>query len=445
MPLASIPKEYRHILVVEDSPFFLNVTHRRLEADLNVTVLDAATMADARVIMEREKEKLFLCVVDLVLPDAPKGEIVDLAVEHGMPCIVFTSMFSDEVREEVLSKPVIDYVTKDSPASLDYMSNLIRRLVSNAETKVLLVDDSRSARSYVRDLLALYRFQVLEAANGVDALEILSKTPDIRLIVTDYYMPKMDGFELVKQVRKTFAPSELAIIGLSSSGSGPLSARFIKYGANDFLNKPFLREEFFCRVSQNMENLDYIRDLSYAAQYDPLTNLYNRRFLFEAAEPFIAQARRKKARPVVAMLDIDHFKSVNDTFGHDAGDAILIGMADRLRGFIRRKSDILARIGGEEFCLFAPEMDPDCVAEFFENLRKVVADTPIPMDDEDEPKGLEITVSIGVCDEPTGSFREMLRQADRCLYAAKAAGRNCVRITSTCPSPDDSPSDDVVR
>jgi diguanylate cyclase (GGDEF)-like protein len=435
MPRRSQPKQQRRILVVEDSPFFLNVTHRRLESDLGVVVLDATNLAEARRIIEREGDKLFLCILDIVLPDAPHGEVVDLAVEKGLPCIVFTSMFSDEVREEVLSKPVIDYVTKDSPASLDFMTHLIRRLVSNAETKVLVVDDSRSARRYVVDLLSLYRFQVLEANDGADALDSLNAHPDIRLIVTDYFMPNMDGFELVKRVRQTHPPAELAIIGLSSSGSGPLSARFIKNGANDFLNKPFLREEFFCRVSQNMDNLDYIRDLARAAQYDPLTDLYNRRFLFEAAEPFLAQARRDGRAPVVAMMDIDHFKTVNDTYGHDAGDTVLIGVAETLRRFVRRRSDILARVGGEEFCLFLPEIAPDAVGPFFESLRRAVSDSPVPLDD-DSGTVISVTVSIGVCDRSENTFRDMLRNADRCLYAAKRAGRNRVCIDSEDPLSD---------
>jgi len=424
--------------VVEDSPFFLNVTHRRLEAELGVLVMDAASLAEARRIIEQHGDDLFLCVLDIVLPDAPNGEVVDLAVDRGLPCIVFTGMFSDQMREEVLSKAVIDYVTKDTPASLDFMTHLIRRLVSNSETKVLVVDDSRSARRYVVDLLKLYRFQVLEASDGVQALAMLDSYSDVRLVVTDYYMPNMDGFELVKQIRKRYTPAELAIIGLSSAGSGPLSARFIKNGANDFLNKPFLREEFFCRVSQNMDNLDYIRDLSHAAQFDPLTDLYNRRFLFEAAEAFLAQVRRAGKTPVVAMLDIDHFKRINDTYGHDAGDTVLVAVAETLHTFVRRKSDVLARVGGEEFCLFAPEIAPDSLKAFFDSLREAIAQAEIALDD-DAQTVVSVTVSVGVCDQVKPSFREMLRHADRCLYAAKAAGRNRVCIESVDPVPETVP------
>lgn len=441
MSQTSPPRSQKRILVVEDSPFFLNVTHRRLESELGVDVIDASCLEDARRVIQQEGDSIFLCILDIVLPDAPRGEVVDLAVDHGLPCIVFTSMFSDEVREEVLSKPVIDYVTKDSPASLDFMIHLIRRLVSNAETKVMVVDDSRSARHYLVDLLTLYRFQVLEASDGLEALEVLGRNPEIRLIVTDYYMPRMDGFELVKQTRKTHPAAELAIIGLSSSGSGPLSARFIKNGANDFLNKPFLREEFFCRVSQNMDNLDYIQELSRAAQFDSLTELYNRRFLFQVVEPFLAQARRDGRNPVVAMMDIDHFKLVNDTYGHDAGDIVLVHVARALRQFVRRKSDILARVGGEEFCLFLPEMAPEAVAGFFESLRETVAGARISLDDAAKTE-LQVTISIGVCDQIADSFRDMLRHADRHLYGAKIGGRNRVSIMSVDTLPDTVPMAD---
>ena len=411
------------ILIVEDSQFFLNVISRRIESEIKAETLLAASLSQAMKQIEEHEEEISLCCIDLMLPDAPNGEIVDLVVEKKLPCIVFTGVYSDEIREEILSRKVIDYVTKDSPDSLDYLVGLIRRLTRNANTVAMVVDDSRSARQYVRDLLSLYRFNTIEACDGADALEKLEANPEIRLIITDYYMPKMDGFELIKRARKHRTRSDLAIIGLSSGGSGPMSARFIKYGANDFLNKPFLREEFFCRVSQNMDNIDLIRDLAIRASVDPLTGLSNRGVLFDMAPPLVAQARRSGQRSAVAVIDVDFFKKVNDTYGHDAGDKVLTGIAKILRTSFRRESDIVARLGGEEFCVVVPEAQADCVADQFDQLR---ADIAAARFDVGHGKSIGVTASIGVTSSQSSKFEDMLAVADHLLYDAKALGRDRV-------------------
>ena len=411
------------ILVVEDSQFFLNVISRRIKLEIDADTLLAASLSEATQQIEDHADEISLCCIDLMLPDAPNGEIVDLVVKKKLPCIVFTGVYSDEIREEILSRKVIDYVTKDSPDSLDYLMGLIRRLTRNAGTVAMVVDDSRSARQYVRDLLELYRFHTVEAVDGVDAMEKLEANPDIRLVITDYYMPRMDGFELIKRARKHRSRSELAIIGLSSGGSGPMSARFIKYGANDFLNKPFLREEFFCRVSQNMDNIDLIRDLAIRASVDPLTGLSNRGVLFDMAPPLIAQARRSNQRSAVGVIDVDFFKKVNDTYGHDAGDKVLANVAQILRSNFRRESDIVARLGGEEFCVVVPDTPENCVASQFDQLREEIAATRF---DVGHGKSIGVTVSIGVTSTQAAKFEDMLAVADHLLYDAKALGRNRV-------------------
>ena len=411
------------ILIVEDSQFFLNVISRRIKLEIDTKTLLASSLSEATQQIEAHADEISLCCIDLMLPDAPNGEIVDLVVEKQLPCIVFTGVYSDEIREEILSRKVIDYVTKDSPDSLDYLMGLIRRLTRNAGTVAMVVDDSRSARQYVRDLLELYRFRTVEACDGVEALEKLEANPDIRLVITDYYMPRMDGFELIKRARKHQSRSELAIIGLSSGGSGPMSARFIKYGANDFLNKPFLREEFFCRVSQNMDNIDLIRDLAIRASVDPLTGLSNRGVLFDMAPPLIAQARRSGQRSLVGVIDIDFFKNVNDTYGHDAGDKILAGVAQILRSNFRRESDIVARLGGEEFCVVVPDAPGGCITSQFDQLREEISAAQF---DVGHGKSISLTVSIGVASTQASKFEDMLAVADHLLYDAKALGRNRV-------------------
>jgi PleD family two-component response regulator len=122
---------------------------------------------------------------------------------------------------------------------------------------------------------------VLEAENGEEALNIIDEHKDIRLVITDFNMPKMDGFELTKKLRQLYTKQDMAIIGMSTYGNNLLSARFLKIGGSDFLNKPFLEEEFFCRINQNMDLLEYIKNLRFVATRDFLTGLYNRRHFFE--------------------------------------------------------------------------------------------------------------------------------------------------------------------
>ena len=353
------------LLVVEDSTVFRAIVEQQIGQQLGIEVVLAATMAEGLAAVEGRTDEFFLALLDLTLPDAPDGEIVDAMLERGLPVVVFTSRYDEDLRESLLAKNVIDYVPKDSPASLKYLVSMVRRLQRNRETTALVVDDSVTARQLARHWLELHRFDVREADSGQAALAALRAEPDIRLVITDYNMPGMDGFELIQQLRRRFDRDELAIIGVSAGGDAPLSAKFIKYGANDFLNKPYLREEFFCRISQNMEMLDNIRALRDAAAKDYLTGLPNRRQFFEVAGALHAAARRDGARAFAAMIDVDHFKQVNDTHGHDAGDAVLREIGRLLPALLMRESDIVARLGGEEFAVFAYDVTPETAAAFF--------------------------------------------------------------------------------
>ena len=248
------------VLLVEDTRFFASAVTKSIEERTDLQVVVAATLAETKAILKARAEEFSLAILDLHLPDAMDGEVVDYVVTHEIPILVFTAEVSEVTQEDVLSKKVIDYVIKDGPASLYRLAALIERLHANRNIKVLAVDDSRTARNYVCDLLRQYQFQVVDAKTGEEALDVLKEHEDIRLIITDHNMSGMSGVDFVKEVRRTFPDRKHAIIGMSTSGSRSLSARFLKHGADDFLNKPFLREEFFCRVSRNVELLERIED-----------------------------------------------------------------------------------------------------------------------------------------------------------------------------------------
>jgi len=423
------------VLVVEDSSFFSSLLKKKIEHRLGLEVIIAETFAKAREIVESNEHEFFISILDLNLPDTESDEIVDYILHRGMSAAVFTSNITSAMRKKILGKNIIDYVLKDNPSSLDYVVSLVERLQKNAELTAMVVDDSIATRHYLATLLRLYRFNVIEAENGAEALKTIEANPDLALIITDYDMPVMNGVEMIKSIRTNRPKSELPIIGLSAAGSydgsaGEISAQFIKLGANDFLNKPFLQEEFFYRINQTLEFAEQVRALNDMATKDYLTGLYNRRYMINAGRQLIASRNRSHASFVVAMLDIDYFKKVNDTYGHEAGDLVLKAVSDTLASE-SRQADIVGRMGGEEFCIVAVNLAHEKRFEVFERLRRAIEDLRVNIGNEE----IQVTISIGVCTEPLPTLEDMINSADTLLYAAKEGGRNRIVIEGASLTP----------
>lgn len=249
------------LLIIEDSPIQSKIICQRFEAMTRFSLLAAHTMEEARQMVEANRDILFATVADLNLPDAPNGEAVDLCLSMNIPCVVLAASFDEALRKRFLEKKVVDYFLKGSVDDLEPLIASVERLYRNRLVKALVVDDSGTQRGVVKRMLAVQCISCLEAADGVAALEVLERENDIRLIITDFNMPRMDGIGLVQEVRKKHTISQLAVIGLSSVGSGPLTAQFLKNGANDFLTKPFEAEEFYWRVNQTLNILDVMQEL----------------------------------------------------------------------------------------------------------------------------------------------------------------------------------------
>ncbi len=415
------------VLIVEDSKVFARVLIRKIEDELFFDTSWASTYEETVYILEESPERpdFFVAVVDLHLPDAPDGRTVDYIIAKGIPVIVYTGAFSEEHRDVLWSKRVVDYVLKETPDSLNYVTNLVKRIYKNKYISILVVDDSASVRRHVRRLLEVHDFSVLEASDGNEAMRLLSDNSSIRLVIAEYLTPGMDGLELVRNIRRDHRKEDLAIIGVSASGEALLSSRFLKYGANDYLAKPFASEEFYCRITQSLEMLELVRKLKEASIRDALTGLYNRRYFFDAGKKFHSCALRDSMTLAVAMVDIDFFKKVNDTYGHKAGDEVLKHVAEGLSGRFRG-SDIVARYGGEEFCVLAVNMSRQAAMTVFDELRRSIERSRTKVDN----KSISVTVSIGVCCEPCKSLEEMLAKADDMLYQCKRSGRNRVMATS---------------
>ncbi|KIF48902.1 diguanylate cyclase [Vibrio owensii 47666-1] len=395
------------ILVVEDSRAFRNYLVQIL-TQAGYEVLAAESYADAQSILAAKPEVL-CAVLDYCLPDAQEGEIIDLSLAHQQKVIVLTAMFQDDVREKMLAKGVLDYILKDSMASVSYLLPLIKRLTNNQRHKCLVVDDSMTVRRHVVQLLEHQYIQTLQAENGQQAIELIEQNPDITLVLTDHDMPVKDGITMIRELRQKLDKNQLAILGISGSDDHTMTARFLKAGANDFLYKPFNQEEFFCRVHQILDMKEATTELFRMANQDALTGLWNRRFLF-------GQACDGCEKRNIAMLDIDFFKKVNDNYGHDGGDAALVMVANILKIYF--PEDVIARFGGEEFCIQACGSYDDFVTRL-EQMRLRVEKTPIPYQEED----IQVTISVGVSNIQ-GNLDQQIKVADDRLYQAKESGRN---------------------
>lgn len=395
------------ILVVEDSRAFRNYLVQIL-TQAGYEVLAAESYADAQSILATKPE-LLCAVLDYCLPDAQEGEIIDLSLAHQQKVIVLTAMFQDDVREKMLAKGVLDYILKDSMASVSYLLPLIKRLTNNQRHKCLVVDDSMTVRRHVVQLLEHQYIQTLQAENGQQAIELIEQNPDITLVLTDHDMPVKDGITMIRELRQKLDKNQLAILGISGSDDHTMTARFLKAGANDFLYKPFNQEEFFCRVHQILDMKEATTELFRMANQDALTGLWNRRFLF-------GQACDGCEKRNIAMLDIDFFKKVNDNYGHDGGDAALVMVANILKIYF--PEDVIARFGGEEFCIQACGSYDDFVTRL-EQMRQRVEKTPIPYQEED----IQVTISVGVSNIQ-GNLDQQIKVADDRLYQAKESGRN---------------------
>ncbi|MEN0107716.1 MAG: diguanylate cyclase [Pseudomonas sp.] len=404
----------RNILVVEDSPLVLKILEHLFRQEPNLQPVFCASLGEAQVMLETSAGLFFAAIVDLHLPDAMDGEIVDLVLGYSLPCIVLTGSYNEQRRDELLLKGVVDYVLKESQHSYEYAFRLLHRLESNSQVKILVAEDSDSTRHFIRRILTSHLYQIIDAVDGDQALQILKDQPDIDLLLVDHSMPGISGFDLVKLLRQKMKRTDLIILGLSADTKGSLSALFIKHGADDFLRKPFCPEELNCRVMSTLERRDLMQALKQAALFDSLTNLYNRRAFYEQGTQMCKLAQRGGHSLSVAMLDLDFFKSINDEFGHASGDTALVLFA---RALIQVFPDaLLGRLGGEEFALLS-RLDAPALQAALEQLRQVVGTLKYAAD------APPLNFSAGVYQGAPEDLESLLHQADTRLYQAKHQGR----------------------
>ena len=409
------------ILIVEDNKTLAKLLAKKIESALDFKVDVAYQLSEAKLFLH--KYKYFVTLLDINLPDAPNGEVVDYVLNKDQHAIVLSGNIDKEFRKKMLKKNIIDYVNKGGVDDINYIINTIHRLKENQKHKVLVVDDSMVFRKQMSGFLKNLFYKVYTVAHGEEAINMLQTHPDISLMITDYNMPVMNGLELVHEVRKERSKNDLCIIAMSSNSDEEVNALFLKQGANDYINKPFSKEEFSCRVNNSIEALENIQIVTNHANRDYLTGLYNRRYFFKHINEYIENIDVGE-KFALAMIDIDDFKKVNDTYGHDTGDRAITHIANILMSNTNHR-DIVSRFGGEEFCVVLKNINQFPAVEILDRLREEI-ESSIIYSDEKEP--IQLTVSIGVALYNEDGIEETISQADMMLYNAKNAGKNQVLI-----------------
>ena len=412
----------QQVLLVEDSRMFSTAVKYRLEQELGLSVTHCSSMAALRATLEGDMPDFVLAVLDLNLPDAPNCEALDYVIAHQIAPLVFTGSFSDATRDQILAKNVLDYVVKDNPAAIQQLVLAVDRILTSGKTKVLVVDSDAECRRMQVDLITRQHFQVIDVDSGAAALDILDTHGGIDLIVCDLDLSDMDGLDLLSEIRQRHGEDAVRVIGLSTDEDRARAAPFLRAGGDDYLRKPFIQEEFNSRIFRVAAIQKRVQSLSRIAARDYLTDIYNRRYFFETGPRIVEQALRRGGLASIAILDIDHFKRLNDTYGHEVGALVLKAVSRRLRHRVGDRH-LLARLGGEEFGVIFNGLGLDEASDYCDRLRAELAAQPIDADGEP----LTITVSVGLAAiSGRETFDNYLNAADQFLYMAKHAGRNRV-------------------
>lgn len=297
------------------------------------------------------------------------------------------------------------------------------------KAKILIADDSATIRATLAKAVN-DEFISVGASDGEQAWNFLRDDSSIELVVTDLAMPGLDGFGLIRRMRASESSRirNTPVIVVTGANDTAARERAFVEGANDFIAKTSDHVEFLARVRAHQKLAQTIRELESSRRFlkeqantDPLTKLANRRNFFTMVSSVLAQMHRQNEHFSVVMLDIDHFKRINDTYGHQAGDFVLVELSKVLSGAIR-EGDLVARMGGEEFVVASPYTNRLAAIVLSERLRKSVEDTKFVF----EGNQIPVTISLGVASKTKGTddIDKLIAIADSRLYIAKEKGRN---------------------
>jgi len=417
-------------LIVEDSPVFRQTIQHTLE-QLGFTTLSVETGAAG---MEALRDKRFdLLVLDLHLPDQSGLEIARRiraqAAHRLLPILMLTSDDSRLRTQRALDAGVTELFRKTKIAELhESLREYISRMQRQLRGRVMLIEDSPTTSELLAYMLGKMSLEVDRFETGEAALEAVARN-SYDLIICDIVLAgQITGLGVTRAVRSMEGEvARIPILGLSALDDAARKIEMLKIGANDYVAKPVVEEEFVARVGNLISSkqlFDQVqaqrRELRERSIRDALTGLYNRHYLAEVSAQLFANADRQQRPLAVMMVDLDHFKKINDTYGHDVGDKVLASVGQLLQKDCRQ-GDVAARFGGEEFVILLPDC-PQAAAT--QRAERLLADLR-----ELHPCEIPVTASIGVSAQGASGiigFDQLFKLADEAVYEAKTSGRNRV-------------------
>lgn len=448
------------VLVVDD--ILPNV--KLLEAKLTSEYYDVITATNGEEALQRvEQDSPDLILLDVMMPGMDGFEVCTRVKQNAawthIPIVMVTALTDteDKVRgleagaDDFLSKPINDTAlmarvrslvrlkmttdewrvrenTANQLGVVDGQSNVMKESSDNA--KILMVEDKDFEERKIIDTLGQDNHQITAVHNGIDLMTQITQE-SFELIIVSLNLDNEDGLRLCSHLRSNERTRTTPILMIGEEQDMERIAHGLEIGAHDYVMRPVERSELLARVRTQIrrkrfqERLKSSYEISLSmALTDSLTNLYNRRYLEVHLEKLLEKNRHDRKRLAVLMVDIDNFKSVNDTYGHNVGDQILKIFAQRLKDNLR-PTDLVARLGGEEFTVILPDVTKERAHMVAERLRRSIASVPITCA---TPDGcLKITTSIGgaIIDFEPHTVQEALERADKMLYDAKEKGRNC--------------------
>jgi len=414
-----------NILIVDDSKTILNRLKSGIENELGLNVYTATSMKECADLILKHKGDFTLALLDYNLPDAQNGEIISFINKFKIPSILLTGSQLEKKNDIFKHENLIDYVLKNGSYAIDYTIAVVKRFILNAKIEILIIDDSKTFATKMESLCKRYNLNTTINYSAIDALETIKQRPNIKVILVDYMMPKMDGLQFTMELRKSYKKDEVAIIALSGTSEKEIVANFLKYGANDFLYKDFTNEEFIARVNNNIEVIelfDYTQDKS---KKDPLTGLFNKRYLLDIGRDIYERAKTKKTLLATIMIEINQFNVLCDSYGHEIGDEALLHLAKILNQNLNKDS-IISRFGAEQFCVLFKNRPYAEVIQTFEEIQNIIKNSPLKLEDSIHNISVCIAGNINFAE----SLENMIDLADETLCDLKHKKIDKVTINS---------------
>jgi diguanylate cyclase (GGDEF)-like protein len=404
----------KKILIIEDDKTYAKALKNAILKNTNVK--EVATLHSLEELEKIDITKFNLIISDVFMKNYNEDYIKENILSQNIPTILITGLPDKVMKKKLQKLNIVDFIIKTETINFNQIINKIKILNYLKNNSILIVDDSStSILINAKVIKKHYPFtKILTAKNGKEALEKIEENKDIKLIMTDYEMPEMDGMELIQNIRNKHNIDEKIIIAISGAEEKETSLMLLRVGANDFLHKPITEEELMCRMDNNIKTIMLIEEIKDMAYKDALTKLYNRRYFFEIAHKMFLTAKRENKPISILMFDIDHFKNLNDRYGHQTGDLAIQKTAQILQNNIR-KNDIACRYGGEEFVIFLYDCDLNFARLIGEKIRKTIENLTLI---DNENREIRYTISVGINNKGE-TLEEVIKHSDKMLYKAK--------------------------